>query len=71
MSNKQIGKNTGDSGRVNLSGPELEKFKASVGDPIKVDIAESKDIARAMVENADSSEFVIVSKPSELEGTDE
>lgn len=65
MAQKQIGQNTGDSGRVNLSGPELEKFNASVGDRIKVDIAESKDIAQAMIENADCSEFVIVSKPGD------
>lgn len=71
MAQKQIGQNTGDSGRVNLSGPELNKFQASVGDPIKVDVAESKDIALAMVENADCSEFVIVSKPTHPEGTDE
>ncbi|WP_188884171.1 hypothetical protein [Halarchaeum grantii] len=64
MTKKTIGQNTGHSGRVNLSGPELEKFEADVGDEIKVDIAESKDIARAIIQNSDHDEFVIVSKPT-------
>lgn len=64
MTQKTIGQNTGRSGRVNLSGPELKKFGAEVGDPIKVDIAESKQIARAIIENSSEEEFVIVSKPA-------
>jgi len=64
MTQKTIGQNTGQSGRVNLSGPELEQFDAEVGDPIKVDIAESKGIAKAIIENSSEDEFVIVSKPA-------
>jgi hypothetical protein len=75
MTQKTIGQNTGNSGRVNLSGPDLNKFDAEVGDPIKVDIAESKDIAKALIENSSKDKFVIVSKPevgsSSLEGSDE
>lgn len=75
MTQKTIGQNTGQSGRVNLSGPELEQFDAEVGDAIKVDIAESKGIAKAIIENSTESEFVIVSKPaadsSSTEGIDE
>ena len=63
MTQKTIGQNTGQSGRVNLSGPELDQFDAEVGDTIKVDIAESKGIAKAIIENSTESEFVIVSKP--------
>ncbi|WP_411967516.1 hypothetical protein [Haloferax sp. YSSS75] len=62
MTRKQIGKNTGNSGRINLSGPELEKFGSEIGEPIKIDIAESKGIAQAIIENSDCGEFVIVSK---------
>jgi len=65
MTQKTIGQNTGESGRVNLSGPELEKFDAEVGDPIKIDIAESKAIAKAIIENSATPEFVIVSKPAD------
>lgn len=72
MTQKTVGRNTGRSGRVNLSGSELDKFDAEVGDPIKVDIAESKEIAKAIIENSLESEFVIVSKPevdsSSMEG---
>ncbi|GGN25378.1 hypothetical protein [Halarchaeum nitratireducens] len=64
MTRKTIGQNTGHSGRVNLSGPELDKFDADVGDEIKVEIAESKEIARALIDNSDHDEFVIVSKPT-------
>ena len=64
MTQKTIGQNTGQSGRVNLSGPELEQFDAGVGDAIKVDIAESKGIAKAIIENSTENEFVIVSKPA-------
>lgn len=65
MTEKTIGQNTGRSGRVNLSGAELNKFSADVGDSIKVDIAESKNIAHAIIDNSDHGEFVIVSKPTD------
>lgn len=67
MSKKQIGKNTGRSGRVNLSGPELGQFGADVGDQIKVDVAESKAITHALIDNSERSEFIIVSKPANQE----
>ncbi|MEF8824759.1 MAG: hypothetical protein V5A27_00190 [Halapricum sp.] len=63
MTRKQVGKNTGKSGRINLSGPELEKFGADIGESIKIDVAESKDIAHAIIDNCDSDTFVIVSNP--------
>lgn len=65
MTRKQIGQNAGHSGRVNLSGPELKQFGAGTGDPIKVDVAESKEIAKAIINNSDHDEFVIVSKPAD------
>lgn len=71
MTQKTIGQNTGQSGRVNLSGPELNKFIADVGDPIKVDVAESKDIAHAIIDNSSHGEFVIVSKPADEDDSNE
>ncbi len=68
MTRKRIGQNTGNSGRINLSGLELDQFNANVGDPVKVDIAESKSIAHAMIENGNYGEFVIVSKPESTGG---
>lgn len=69
MTQKTIGQNTGKSGRVNLSGPELDKFDASVGDPVKIDVAESKAIAKAIIEHSANPEFVIVSKPDDKSPT--
>ncbi|MFC6939731.1 hypothetical protein ACFQE8_07090 [Salinirubellus sp. GCM10025818] len=67
MSYKQVAKNTGRSGRVNLSGPELQRFGSEVGEPIKIDVAESKDIAHAIIDNSENKEFVIISKPGDSE----
>jgi hypothetical protein len=63
MTRKRVGRNAGNSGRVNLSGPELEQFGAEIGSPIKIDIAESKAIALAMIEHSADQKFIIVSKP--------
>jgi len=71
MTRKRIGQNTGNSGRINLSGPELDQLDANVGDSVNVDIAESKNIAHAMIDNSTHKEFVIVSKSSSTEGSDE
>lgn len=71
MTRKRIGQNTGNSGRINLSGPELDQLDADVGDSVNVDIAESKNIAHAMIDNSTHEEFVIVSKPRTTEGSDE
>jgi hypothetical protein len=65
MTNKTIGQNTGPSSHVNWSGPELSKFSADVRDSIKFDIAESKNLGHAIIDNSDHGEFVIVSKPTD------
>lgn len=62
MTKKTIGQNAGNSGRISLSGPELGQFNAEIGDDVKVDVAESKEIAKAIIKNSDHNEFVIVSK---------
>lgn len=68
MTRKRVGQNAGNSGRVNLSGPELDQFGAEIGSSIKIDIAESKEIAIAMIEHSEDQEFVIVSKPGSETG---
>jgi hypothetical protein len=65
MARKQIGQNTGHSGRVNHSGRELDQFKSNVSDSIKVNVAESKAIAKGIIDNSDQQEFVVVSNPAE------
>ena len=65
MARKQIGRNHGESGRVNLSGAELTQFGAGIGDPITVNIAESPAIANAMIESKDADSFIIISHPEQ------
>ncbi len=62
MTKKTISPNAGNSGRISLSGPELKQFDADVGDHVKVDVAESTEIAEAIIKTRDHEEFVIVSK---------
>jgi len=60
MTRKQIGRNTGNSGRVNVSGSELEKLGIEIGDEVGVDVADAKEIAHAIIDSKDSDEFLIV-----------
>jgi len=65
MAQKKIAQNQGDSGRVSLSGSELDQFGGEVGDKITVDVAESATIAKAMIDTKESSSYIIISKLSE------
>jgi antitoxin component of MazEF toxin-antitoxin module len=60
MTRKQIGRNTGNSGRVNVSGSELEELGIEIGDEVDVDVADAKEIAHAIIDSKDSDEFLIV-----------
>jgi len=60
MSRKQIGRNTGNSGRINVSGSELQKLGAEIGDAVEVEVAASQDIAQALINNKDADTFLIV-----------
>ena len=60
MARKKIGRNTGESGRVNVSGDELDQLDLTLGSAVDVDVAESKDIARAIIDNKDAERFLIV-----------
>jgi hypothetical protein len=62
MAQKKIAQNQGDSGRVNLSGSELEQFGGDIGDNVVVDVAETTAIAKAMIDSKDSSSYIIISK---------
>jgi hypothetical protein len=62
MTQKKIAQNQGDSGRVNLSGSELEQFGGTIGDSIVVDVAETTAIAKAMLDSKDSSSYIIISE---------
>ena len=60
MTRKQIGRNTGNSGRINLSGSELEQLGVEIGDAVDVEVVDAKAIAHALIDSKDSEEFLIV-----------
>jgi antitoxin component of MazEF toxin-antitoxin module len=60
MAQKIIGRNTGNSGRVNVSGSELDQLGLAIGSAVDVDVAESKDIAQALIDSKDTERFLIV-----------
>jgi antitoxin component of MazEF toxin-antitoxin module len=60
MTRKQIGRNTGNSGRINVSGSELEQLGVEIGDAVDVEVVDAKQIAHALIDSKDSEEFLIV-----------
>ncbi len=61
MVRKQVGRNTGQSGRINLSGSELAKLGVEIGDAVEVNITEDKGVAHALIDSKDTDQFLIVS----------
>jgi antitoxin component of MazEF toxin-antitoxin module len=60
MTRKTIARNLGNSGRVNISGSELEMLEAGIGDDIDVDVADTKEVAHALIDSKDADRFLIV-----------
>ena len=60
MTRKSIARNSGNSGRVNISGSELEELEAKIGDDVDVDVADTKDVAHAIIDGKDTDRFLIV-----------
>jgi len=60
MTRKKIGRNTGQSGRINVSGSELDKLDVELGDEIDVEVVDSKEVARAIIDSKDTDEFLII-----------
>jgi len=60
MTRKTIARNAGNSGRVNISGSELKKLEAEIGDDVDVDIADAKEVAHAIIDSKDTDRFLIV-----------
>ena len=60
MTRKSIARNSGYSGRVNISGSELEKLEAEIGDDVDVDVVDTKDVAHALIDSKDADRFLIV-----------
>ncbi|WP_115864263.1 hypothetical protein [Halorussus litoreus] len=60
MTRKTIARNSGNSGRVNISGSELEMLEAGIGDDVNVDVADTKEVAHAIIDSKDTDRFFIV-----------
>jgi hypothetical protein len=60
MPQKSIARNLGNSGRVNIFGSELGKLEAGIGDDIDVDVADTKNVAHALISSKDADRFPIV-----------
>jgi len=60
MTRKSIARNSGESGRVNISGSELEKLSMKIGDEVDVDVACTKDVAHALIDSKDTDRVLIV-----------
>jgi hypothetical protein len=60
MTRKTIARNSGNSGRVNISGSELDMLEAGLGDNVDVDVADAKDVAHAIIDSKDADRFLIV-----------
>jgi len=59
MTRKQVGRNTGNSGRINVSGSELQKLGTDIGDAVDVEVATSADIAHALIDTKDTDTSLI------------
>ena len=60
MTLKRVGRNTGQSGRINVSGSELDKLGVELGDAVDVEVVDSKEVARALIDSKDTDDFLIV-----------
>lgn len=60
MTRKSIARNTGNSGRVNISGSELERLGVEIGDDVDVDVADSTDVAHALLNSKQADRFLII-----------
>jgi len=60
MSEKTISRNSGNSGRVNISGSELKVLEAKIGDDVDVDAVDTKDVAHAIINSKDTDRFLII-----------
>ena len=60
MTRKQVGRNAGNSGRINVSGSELDKIGLEIGDAIDVEVADTTAVAHALIDSKDSDKYLIV-----------
>ncbi|GAD53163.1 hypothetical protein MBEHAL_1923 [Halarchaeum acidiphilum MH1-52-1] len=61
MVRKRVSRNTGQSGRINVSGDELDTLDLDIGDDVEVDVADAKEVAHALIDSKDTERFLIIS----------
>jgi len=60
MARKQVGKDAGNSGRISVSGSELDQPGIEIGDAVAVEVAATERIAYASIDRTEAGEFLIV-----------
>lgn len=60
MTRKTMACNAGNSGRVNISGPKIDKLEAEIGDEVEVDVVDMKEVAHVLIDSKETDYFFIV-----------
>ena len=60
MTRKQVGRKAGNSGRINVSGSELDTLDLEIGDAVDVEVSDATTVAHALIDSKDSNEYLIV-----------
>jgi len=60
MTRKQVGRNTGNSGIINVSGSEIEQLGGEIGDAVDVEVVDAKQTTHVLIDSKDSEEFLTV-----------
>jgi antitoxin component of MazEF toxin-antitoxin module len=60
MPRKTIARNSGNSGRVNISGSKLNELEAEIGDDVDVDVPDTKEVAHAIIDSKETDRFLVI-----------
>lgn len=60
MTRKPVGRDTGQSGHINVSGSELDQLDVEIGDDVDIGVVDSREVTRALIDSKDTDEFLIV-----------
>ena len=57
MTRKQVGRNVGNSERINVSGSELDTLGLEISDAVDVEVTDTTVVAHALIDNKDRTNF--------------
>ncbi len=63
MTRKHVGRNTRNSGRINVSGFEFDKLDLEIGDAVDIGVTDASAVEHVLIDSKDSDEFLIVTPP--------